>query len=82
MHRTRPTGAYDGIASVPEWQPNASGGLAGGFCYLAPADLPNVAVVLRLDEKAPPFWARWHKNTGLHRGVFAVRRGWIRRGEA
>jgi hypothetical protein len=45
------------------WQSRAFGGLDGGFRYLAPSDLPNLAVGMRVDEQDPPLWARWHRRT-------------------
>lgn len=42
------------------WQPRAFDGLDGGFRYLAPSDLPNLAVGIRVDEQSPPLWVRWH----------------------
>lgn len=42
------------------WQPNPSGGFEGGFRYLAPSDLPNLSVGMRVDGVSPPLWARWH----------------------
>lgn len=45
------------------WQANPSGGLEGGFRYLAPSALPNLAVGMRLDETGPPLWVRWHQRT-------------------
>lgn len=48
---------------LPPWQPNPSQGLAGGFRYLAPPNLPNLAVGLRQDGTSPPLWVRWHHRT-------------------
>lgn len=57
---TREAIAQLSLPSAP-WQPNPSGGLDGGFRYLAPRDLPNLAVGMRQDEVSPPLWVRWHR---------------------
>jgi hypothetical protein len=46
------------------WQPRLSGGLSGGFRYIAPAPpLPSLAVGSRTDSLDPPLWVRWHRQT-------------------
>jgi hypothetical protein len=45
------------------WQAKSSGGLDGGYRYLAPPDLPNLAVGMRLDDGSSPLWVRWHWRT-------------------
>lgn len=37
------------------WQANPSGVLEGGFRYLAPSALPNLAVGMRLEKRARPY---------------------------